>query len=275
MKYLKLSKELRLPALGLGTWGIGGGFESNRATKMRDIKIIKDALSLGYSHIDTAAMYGQGQTERVIGEAIGNVLREDIFLTTKVWKTNLHYESVLKSLDASLKRLKTTYVDLFLVHWPNLEIPIKETMKAMEFLYRKGKVKAIGVSNFSVEGIREAQSALEICPMVANQIEYNLIERKAEQEVIPFCRKNNVIVIAYRPLAKGLLSTKANAILDELGGKYKKTPSQIALKWVISNEGIAAISKAGSYQHLKENIGIFDWELTKKDKEKLGLWYQR
>ncbi len=264
-----LRTGLRIPALGLGTWAIGGEFNARLATEKQDIALVKSALDVGYSHIDTASIYGAGQTEKIIGEATWDFPREKLFLTTKVWKTDLRYKDVLSSLNSSLGRLRTSYVDLLLVHWPNPSIPLKETMEAMELLYDEGKARAIGVSNFSVSDIMEAQKFLKNATIAVNQIEYNLLKRDAEEELLPFCEKNNILTIAYRPLAKGMLSALNHPLLLELCSKYKKTKPQIALRWVISNKNIAAIAKAGSLAHLKENLDVFDFELSAKDKKAL------
>lgn len=269
MEYKKLSNGLDIPAIGLGTWGIGGKFEADASKELQEIRMIKEAIKLGFTHIDTAEFYGQGQAEKEVGIAIKDFDRKDLFIATKVWRTNLDYNSIVKSMENSLKRLQTDFVELYLVHWPNPQIPIKNTMEAMEYLLGQKKIKSVGVSNFSVDEIKEAQKHLRKCSIVANQIEYSLLKRDAEKEIIPFCIKNDIIVISYRPLANGELANKSIRMLDVIAKKYHKTNAQIALKWVISQENVVAITKSGKTEHLKENLALFEWELEPKDNELL------
>ncbi|MBI3034866.1 aldo/keto reductase [Candidatus Woesearchaeota archaeon] len=270
MKNKKLSNGKKIPVIGIGTWGIGGNFEADSSKEREEIRIIQQAIDFGIRHIDTAELYGQGQTEKEIGKAIRKFDREKLFITTKVWKTNLNYDNVIISLKKSLKRLQTNYVDLYLVHWPNTAIPLKETMKAMEYLAEQGKIRAIGVSNFSVVDLKKAQKYLRKHKIAANQIEYSLIRREAERELIPFCVKNSVTVIAYRPLAGGELARKGIKILDQISKKYGKTNAQIALKWIVSHKNVVAITKSSSLQHIKENIKISGWNLRKRDMGQLN-----
>ena len=269
MEYKELSDGKKIPVIGLGTWGIGGRFEKDTSKEEEEIDVIRKGIKLGLTHIDTAEVYGQGQAEKEIGAAIKKFDRKKLFITTKVWKTNLHYDSLIKALENSIKRLQTDYVDLYVIHWPNPNIPIKESMEAMKYLAEQGKIKAIGVGNFSISEIKEAQKYLKKHKIVANQIEYNLLMREAEKEMIPFCTKNNIIVMSYRPLAKGELAQKGIEILDNIAKKYNKTNAQIALKWVISHKNIVAMSKSFNVNHLKENLGLFGWELKLEGKKEL------
>lgn len=227
------------------------------------------------THIDTAEIYGGGHSEELVGEAIKGFDRSKLFITTKVARRNCAYEDVLKAMDASLKRLGTDYVDLYLIHAPNEEISIAETMKAMNVLVREGKTRLIGVSNFTVEQIRAAQKHSEN-RIVANQIEYSLAVRNnemftpdAEAELIPYCQENNILIIAYRPLSKGGLLQSENILIDELALKYQKTPAQIAINWLISKKSIVAIPKASSARHIEENLGAMGWEMEPADMKRL------
>lgn len=269
MKYKELSNGQKIPVIGLGTWGIGGFFEADTSQEKKEIHIIREGIKLGLTHIDTAEIYGHGQTEKEIGKAIKKFDREKIFITTKVWKTNLYYNNIIKSLESSLKRLQTDYVDLYLIHWPNPNIPIKKSMEAMEYLAEQGKIKAIGVSNFSIQEINQAQKHLKKYKVVANQIEYNLLRREAEKNIIPFCKNHNILIIAYRPLAKGELAHKGIKILDDIAKKYNKINSQIAIKWLISQKNVVVIIKSSNINHIKHNINVFGWELEPQDKEQL------
>lgn len=259
---------MEMPLLGMGTWGMGGKWEKDSSNIKESVEILRAGLDVGIRLIDVAELYGEGMTEEIVGEAIQGYKREEIFIISKVWKIHLRYDDVLKAAEGSLKRLRTDYIDLYLVHWPNEEVPLKETMKAMEYLADKGLAHHIGVSNFSVALMKEAQKYLEHTKLAANEVEYNLIERSVEQDIIPYCRANNIQVIAYRPLAKGKLAEEHNELLRNLAKKYDKTPVQVALNWTMS-KGIVAIPRASSVEHLKENYGALGWSLDAEDIESL------
>jgi len=186
----------------------------------------------------------------------------------------------LKACERSLKRLQTSYIDLYMIHWPSDRIPLSETMKAMERLYKEGKVRYIGVSNFSVSQIEEARSHLSTMDIVVNQVKYNLYDREIESRSMPYCFKNGITIVAYSPLAKGTLArdleksgNKRARLLRNLAEKYSKTPIQIALNWVIWRNQVIAISKAVQKQHLEENAGAAGWKLTKEDYEAVSkIW---
>jgi len=240
------------------------------------VSAIQKAVELGYNHIDTAEMYGAGHSEELVGLAISNFDRESLFITTKVLPQHLRYEDCIKAAEDSLKRLKTDYIDLYLIHIPNSEIPIKETMRAMDTLVKQRKTKFIGVSNFSVKQLKEAQSYTEN-KIVNNQIEYNLFTRHSgmynvniESEIIPYCQENNIIITAWKPLAKGILFREKNKLLEELVKKYNKTVSQIAINWLISKKNIITIPKSTNPEHLKENLGALGWKLEPKDMKRLN-----
>jgi len=259
-----LSNGVNIPLLGMGTWGMGGKYKKDPSNIDESVKILRAGLDMGIKLIDVAELYGLGLTEEIVGEAIAGYAREDIFIISKVWKTNLRYDDVLKAMQGSLERLKTDYVDFYLIHWPSEEIPLSETMRAMERLADEGLARDIGVSNFSVELLKEAQSHLKHAKIAANQIEYSLIERSAEKDVIPYCKENGIKVIAYRPLARGNIASSQNKALEALAQKYNKTPAQIALNWITSKE-IVAIPKAGSIAHLRENCGALGWKMSEAD----------
>ncbi len=257
-----------IPLLGMGTWGMGGKFERDDGNFDESVAALRYGLSLGLNLIDVAEIYGEGLSEEIVGKAIVEVAREDVYVVSKVWKTNLRHSDVLEAAEASLKRLNTDYIDLYLIHWPNDEISLEETMKALESLLEQRKIRAIGLSNFSTELMSEAQSYLKHAKIAANQIEYNLGARAAESDIIPYCKQNDIRVIAYRPFAKGSLAISSSKIQDELAKKYKKTPNQIALNWLIS-QGISAIPKSSDHGHLKENAGALGWHLSIEDVELL------
>lgn len=276
MEYKKLTENQKIPVLGLGTWEVGGGMSRRTRNDEEEITAIEKAIKLGYTHIDTAEMYGAGHSEELVGNAIANFDRESLFLTTKVLPEHLHYNELIEAAEGSLRRLNTDYIDLCLIHIPNPEIPVKETMEAMDRLVEQGKVRYIGVSNFSVEQLKEAQEYTDN-KIVNNQIEYNLLTRHSgqynkniESEIIPFCQRNDIIVTAWSPLARGEIFGGKYELLEEIAEKYAKTKAQIALNWLISKKNIITIPKSTNLKHLKENLGALGWRLEEEDLEKLN-----
>jgi diketogulonate reductase-like aldo/keto reductase len=254
----------------LGTWEIGGRMSRDTSYDAEGIAAIRGAIELGYNHIDTAEMYGAGHSEELVGLAIKDFKRESLFITTKVLPEHLRYNDCIKAAEGSLKRLKTDYIDLYLIHIPNPEIPIEETMKAMDLLVRQKKIRFIGVSNFSVKQLKEAQRCTEN-KIVNNQIEYNLLTRHSgmynvniESEIVPFCQENEIIITAWKPLVKGILFRERNKLLEELALKYNKTLAQIAINWLISKKNIITIPKSTNTEHLKENLGALGWKLEQE-----------
>lgn len=276
MEFKKLTDTIAIPVLGLGTWTIGGGDVADTTYDSEDISAIKNAIKLGITNIDTAEAYAQGYTEELVGRAISGFDRKNLFITSKVSPEHLSYEELIVSAKGSLRRLNTDYIDLYLIHAPNPDISIQETMKAMDFLVEQKLIRCMGVSNFSVEQIKEAQKYTKN-KIVANQIEYNLLVRNEgrvtndmESKIIPYCQENNILVIAWRPLAKGELAKPGFKILDELAKKYNKAQSQIAINWLISKKGIVTITKSTKVEHLKENLGAIGWKLQQEDIDRLN-----
>ena len=243
-------QDVDIPSLGLGTYRLRGG---------DCIDTIHEALDLGYRHIDTAEYYNNQQA---VGEAIRTapVSREEIFLTTKVWRSNLAYEDFLASANESLEKLGLEYVDLLLIHWPSRTVPIEETLRAMTELQEEGKTRFVGVSNFSVSQLADAREKSDV-PILTDQIEYNPFTSQAD--LLEYAIDNDVMVTAYSPLAKGKVAD--NDTLASIGDRYGKSASQVALRWLIQQETVSAIPKASSREHLEANIGIFDFELTDEE----------
>lgn len=276
MDYKLLEDNVKIPVIGLGTWGIGGFMEADYSHDSEAIQSIKNAIAMGYTHIDTAELYGAGHTEQLIGQAIQDLDRSKLIITSKVYKTNLRYEDVLASCNKSLDRLHTDYIDIYLIHAPNPEIPLAGTMRAMDELVVQGKVKYVGVSNFSVAQMREAQEHSRY-HIVANQIPYNLATRNKchisscinmESEIIPYCRNNDLVVMSYRPIERGVLLTP-NALLDDIAKRYDKTRAQIALNWLVTKANVITICKSTNQDHLRENLGAIGWSLSPTDIELL------
>jgi diketogulonate reductase-like aldo/keto reductase len=265
-----LPSDFSLPVFGLGTWEMGGRHERNLDNDdERDITTIQKALQMGITHIDTAEAYAAGYTETLIGKAIQSVDRKKLFLTSKVSADHLLYADVMTACKASLKRLQTDYLDLYLVHKPNPEIPIADTMHALDDLVAEGLIKHIGVSNFNNERLEEAQFYAKN-KIVANEVHYNLTHREVERKnVLTYCENNDIMVIAYRPVGKGTYAKKSITILDEMCKKYHKSPTQIAINWLTSQPNIVTIAKTSDPKHLKENIEALDFTMSPEDIETL------
>ncbi|MDW8074122.1 MAG: aldo/keto reductase, partial [Nitrososphaerota archaeon] len=252
MEYRILGKtDEKIAAIGLGTWKIGGDMSPDYSHDKEAIEAIRYAIELGMTHIDTAEIYGGGHAEELVGEAIKGFKRDELFIATKVWHTHLRHDDVLKACERSLRRLQLSYVDLYMIHWPSGEVPLSETMRAMERLYREGRIRYIGVSNFSASELDEARSYLSTTDVVANQVEYNLYRRGIESDLMPYSFKNDITIVAYSPIARGALASdlknkreKRIRLLVDLAEKYSKKPIQIALNWVIWHDRVIAIPKA-------------------------------
>jgi diketogulonate reductase-like aldo/keto reductase len=260
-----------IPSIGLGTWGIGGYGVPDHSKDKDYIAILKKAMELGLRLIDTAEYYGGGHTEELVGEAIKEFPRDEVFIITKVWGTNLRHDDLIRAAIRSLKRLQTNYIDLYLVHWRNYSIPLKETMKAMERLIDRGIVTYIGVSNFEVPDIEEARYELSKYDIVANEVKYSILDRSAEKEILPYCQREGITLIAYTPLEKGRVAKEA--VLTEVGRKYGKTAVQVALNWLISKDVVVAIPKASREDHLVELVGSMNWRLSESDINYLNRVY--
>jgi diketogulonate reductase-like aldo/keto reductase len=245
-----------LPEVGIGTWDYHAGPGP-----------LRRGLQAGALFIDTAESYG---TEEVVNEALRG-LRDRVFVATKVSAGNFRRARLRASVDASLQRLGIDTVDLLQLHQPNPAIPIQETMDALADLVDAGKVRFVGVSNFSVAQLEEARRALPKYPIVSNQVRYNLIDRTIEQGLLQYCQANHITVIAYSPLARGLHRLEdcdPAGVLDQLSRQIGKSPAQIALNWCLCKEGVVAIPKGNSEEHILENCTASDWRLSA---EQIGL----
>jgi len=266
----KLKTGFEMPVIGLGTWLMGGNKLRNpNNDDEKDIKAVKEAISVGITHLDTAENYAEGWAEKIVGKAIKNYKRDNLFITSKVDKTNLHFNDVINACKNSLGRLGTNYLDLYLIHAPNDEVPIEETMRAMDQLVTDGLVKNIGVSNFKTGRLIEAQKYTKN-KIVANQVFYNLVEREPEIDgLLDYVQKNDVLLTAYRPIGKGALLENVPQIIKDLSKKYNKSFAQIMLNWLMSQENVVTVTKMAKLEHVKENLGAIGWQLEKPDIEKL------
>ncbi len=244
----------------------------DQSSDREGVEAIRLGLDLGMSLIDTAEMYGRGHSEEVVGEALEG-RSEEVFIASKVSPSHFAYDAVLRSARMSLKRLGLKQMDLYQLHWPNPRLPISETMRAMEKLVRDGLIRFIGVSNFSVQQLQEAQQSLSQERIVSNQVEYSILERGAEEEILPYCEKERITLIAYSPLAQGRIPRGRGApfrVLDEIATGLGKTRNQVALNWLLYHELVVVIPKAIRKEHVRENSQVSDWKLSQKDHEKLS-----
>jgi len=262
---------VKVPAIGMGTWGIGGYSSRDTVDDREVVRALTRGIELGMYLIDTAEMYGAGHAEEVVGRAIKPFPREQVFIVSKVLPENLHYDDVIKAAERSLKRLQTDWIDLYLIHSPNPRIPLAETIQAMEELVERNLVSFIGVSNFDVGQVEEARSYLSKDDIVVNQVEYSLLERSIERDVLPYCTQQQMTVMAYTPLASGRLSK--SKFLLEIGKRYEKTAAQVALNWLIAKERVVAIPKAVSIDHLEENASAMGWRLSQDDIERVSSYF--
>lgn len=269
METKKLPNGFEIPVLGIGTCLMGGedyGPPDYSNDEMY-INAIQEAIKLGYTHIDTAEIYGGNHTEELVGKAIKIFDRSKLFITSKVCKEHLKYDDVIASAKNSLKRMGTDYIDLYLLHRPSPDIPIKETMEAMNYLVDNKIIRFIGVSMFSIEQMQEAQRYSKY-PIVTNQLKFS-IYKKSDIKTVKYCQENNIIVTAYKIFGRGMIKTDKISLIDNLSKKYNKTEAQILLKWVISKKNMIAIFKSTSTTHLKENKDIFDFKLTDEEIQKI------
>jgi len=237
-------------------WSIGA------STK---VKALRAGLDRGINLIDTAEAY---YSEPFVAKAIRGRKRDELFIATKVWLDHLHHDDLAMALDRSLERMELSYVDLYQIHFPNSSVPIKETMGAMEEMMEKGKIRSIGVSNFSLEQVIQANSALAKSEIAACQVNYSLIHRKVEKDIIPYCNQNGISVLAYYPLGHGILA-KPNPKLLAVCRRNSKTPAQVALNWLVSKPGVFAIPRASRPNHVIENLGGSGWSLSDSERAEL------
>ncbi|QMU56554.1 MAG: aldo/keto reductase [Candidatus Mycalebacterium zealandia] len=240
----------QIPEIGLGTWNYTA-----------DTAPLEAGIKLGSRFIDTAEGYG---TERVSGEAARRACG-DVFMATKVSGRNLGYDNVLKSADASLEKLGVDVIDLYQIHWANPVFSIKDTMRAMSKLLDNGLARYIGVSNFSVAEFEEAQSYMPNARIVSNQVRYSLNDRQIEDDLLPFCERNGVTLIAYTPLDSGRLCRESSGggygLLSKIARETDKTEAQVALNWCLCRDCVVVIPKSDSIERTVENCGCSGWRL--------------
>jgi len=252
-----------IPVLGQGTWRMG----EDKSKRPSEVAALRTGIELGMNLIDTAELYADGGAERVVGEAIAG-RRDQVFVVTKFYPQNATRERMSAACDRSLRRLNTEQIDLYLLHWRG-EVPLRETLAGFEDLLEAKKIRYAGVSNFDVDDMEELariKGGLE--RIVTNQLLYNLERRGIEWDLVPWMRKRRRPIIAYSPVEEGLL-THPHPLLKRVAERHDATPAQVALAWVIRDDGVIAIPKAADPKHVRENRGAADIKLTKRDLDEL------
>ena len=249
-----------LPVIGQGA---GGG---NSSGDSHWIETLRYGIELGINLIDTAEDYGDGHSEEIVGKAISGQ-REKVFVATKFSPEHSRYDDVIKALEGSLRRLNTDYVDLYQIHWPNPSIPLKETLDALATLKASGKVINVGVCNFSLDNLIEAQKLFE-GRIFSNQVEYNLCDRTIEKNIIPYSQQNEIAVLAYNPSYHGRISLRD--ILNKLAKKYEKTPVQIILNWLALQPNVILLQGTKSLEHVKQNAMSINFTMEEEDIETIS-----
>lgn len=262
--------KTHLPKIGFGTWSIGGNSSPNRSRDAGSLSALHSALDLGYTHFDTAEAYAAGYTEELLGRAIraSGAKRENLFITTKVSSEHLHYADVLKSCEASLKRLGMDCLDLYLIHWPMIGMKLTDTFRALNKLVRDGKVKHLGVSNFNLKLLKQAQGFSET-PLLTDQVPYSLFDHSyVKNGVLEYCQSNDILLTAYSPLKHSYL--RANKIVKSIAEAHFATAHQIALAWLVAQPRVITIPMSFDPQHQKENIEAGYIVLTSAETEQLN-----
>ena len=269
-----LKNGFSLPVLGLGTWKMGGDREYNPDNDdARDIAALTMAMESGFTHIDTAESYAGGHAEKLIGQAIKGHNRNQLILASKVWPINMGRDNLVKSLEASLARLQTDYLDVYYLHETNFDIPFKETAAGLNDAYKRGLIKHIAVANFLPQTFDRMQSFLDM-PIVANQVHYNLMFREpAAHGMLEHALKHDYLIVAWRPIrfsrrnsdAQDVWQKGVYPIVDQTAEKYQKTNIQVAINWLISQPNIVTLAKSSNPVHLREIIGSIDWALAPDD----------
>lgn len=250
--------NVAVSVIGQGTWRVGDARNAGAA----ETAALQEGLALGMTHIDTAEMYGRGGAEELIAAALRGHARSDVFLVSKVLPQNASHAGTIAAAERSLRRLRTDYLDLYLLHWPG-SAPIAETMRAMEDLVAAGKIRFLGVSNFDVAELRAAMQALSRHRIAANQVLYNLGSRGIERDLVPLCDAEGIAVVGYTPFGNWpRAGSDGLRVLQEIGARHGKTARQVALAFLTRGPALFAIPKASDLAHVRENAGAGDLELS-------------
>ncbi|MEP0859370.1 aldo/keto reductase [Trichocoleus sp. DQ-U1] len=254
MRTLKLPSGQLIPILGMGTWQMG----ENARNRQSEIDALRHGLDLGLTLIDTAEMYGEGGAEEVIAEAIAS-RRAEVFLVSKVYPHNASKQGAIAACERSLQRLKTDYLDLYLLHWRG-SVPLAETLEAFQMLQQSGKIRTYGVSNFDVEDMEEAIGLKDGKGIATNQVLYNLMRRGIEWNLLPWCRQQGIPIMAYSPIEQGRLLNHQTlkAIAQERG----VTAAQVAIAWLLHQDNVIVIPKSSRIDHVEQNYAALNLKLN-------------
>lgn len=299
MQLINLGRtDVKISKIGIGVWQASDEWHGDDG---QVIKAVGAALDLGVNLVDTAEVYGGGRSETTLGKALATLGRENFVIATKVAGAHLRYNELQKAAAMSLKRLGVKEIDIYQVHWPDPweQIPLKETMRALEKLYLEGKIRAIGVSNFAVRDLEEARSYLSRTDIVSNQLRYNILQRNIEEEVLPYCRREGITVLAWSPIAQGALSGKytaqnypkgdvrvenilfteknmkevelVNAVLAKIANNHSCTVSQVSLNWLASNPIVIPIPGVKDANQANVNAKSLDFQLSNSELAEIDL----
>ncbi len=246
-----------IPILGFGTWMMG----ETKSEAKAEVDAVRLALDLGMTVIDTAEMYGDGGAERIVGEALKD-RREDAFLVSKVLPWNASYDGTIKACHASLDRLGTDHLDLYLLHWRG-EHPLEDTVAAMEELKAAGRIRAWGVSNFDLDDMEELFSVADGEHCAVNQVLYNLSRRGIEFDLLPWCQEHGIPIMAYSPIEQGRILHHPELI--HIAKAYQATPAQVALAFLLERDGVIPIPKTSNLRRLQENRDAVDLDISDED----------
>ncbi len=254
MKTLQLPSGQTVPILGMGTWQMGEQAQNRQS----EIAALRHGLDLGLFLIDTAEMYGEGGAEEVVGQAIANQ-RSEVFLVSKVYPHNASRRGTIAACERSLKRLNTDYLDLYLLHWPG-SIPLAETLAAFQTLHQAGKIRSYGVSNFDVQDMAKASLLNGGSAIATNQVLYNLMRRGIELNLLPWCRQQNMPIMAYSPIEQGRLLP--HPTLQVIAHDRGVTVAQVAIAWLLHQDNVIVIPKSSRIDHMEENRAALDLKLS-------------
>lgn len=272
MRKIELGKTGEyIPVLGQGTWGIKSWRNKSYYEQWKNS--LRRGIELGLTHIDTAEFYGHGTSEKVIGEIIAEVGRDELFITSKLFPIHLRYKTMKKAANKSLKRLGIKNFDLYLIHWPSRFTSIKKQMRVLEDLVNEGKTRYIGVSNFSVDQFIKAQKVLKNVELVNNQLHVNVTRQSYIFNSLPYYQENGITLTAYSPLGHNGYNDLAGEIrknLEKIANAHNATIQQIAIAWLINHKNVISIPKALKVEHIEENTKAADIILTK---EEISLLY--
>jgi diketogulonate reductase-like aldo/keto reductase len=263
----------KVSEIGMGTYydpmWIATAFLGWRRGAAAKVDAIKAGLDAGITLVDTAEIYG---SEPLVAKEMAGRRRDEIFLATKVSPIHLRRGALIRSFNKSLSRLGTSYIDLYQVHGPNPTVPISETMAAMEQLIGEGKLLYVGVSNFGLNRLKEAQSALPKSELSSIQPDYSLVNRSVERDILPYCDREKIAVLAYYPLGHGKLTSDSR--LDSVSSSLGKTRAQVALQWLAGKPNVFPIPRASRAEHVRENAGASGWGLSDLDREELDASFR-